>query len=180
MVNDIPLVYSSSSTFLVSLRAVLWVPARYVISIILIFYNLFSYLTRSRNFSHFSISFISILRFATTAKFTIWKVFTSTLDYYYYFNSLRVFFYTNISWCLSLESEWQQVLPGTVLRILADVNNAVVWMVSIAFLISSSSNLFFKPLGTNPSTASTIDIRVTPCSQVFLVFWEGPSILHTS
>ena len=49
----------------------------------------------------------------------------------------------------------------TLLSILADLNNAVVWMVSIPQPISNSSSSPTKPLVTVPSPPITIDIILT-------------------
>ena len=49
----------------------------------------------------------------------------------------------------------------TPLSILADINNAVVRMVSICPLISKSSSLFINPLGIVPSALITTSITVT-------------------
>ena len=49
----------------------------------------------------------------------------------------------------------------TLLSILANLNNAVVWMVSTCPLISKSSSPFTNPLGIGPSASITIDITVT-------------------
>ena len=45
--------------------------------------------------------------------------------------------------------------------ILVDLSNAVVWMVLVLPMISSSSSTFSKPLGTVLSTPATIDMVVT-------------------
>ena len=58
---------------------------------------------------------------------------------------------------LSLESKSPQI-SGTLLSILADLSNAVVWMVSIFLLIFNSFSPFFKPSGTAPSEPTTIGI----------------------
>ena len=49
----------------------------------------------------------------------------------------------------------------TLLSILADLNNVVVWMVLILLLISISPSLPSKPLGTVPSAPTAVDIAVT-------------------
>ena len=49
----------------------------------------------------------------------------------------------------------------TLLSILADPDNTVVWMISISPLISNSTSLLSKPLGTVSSTLSTIGITAT-------------------
>ena len=66
----------------------------------------------------------------------------------------------------------------TLLSILADSNNAVVWMVSILPLISSATRPLSKPLRTVPN-ALTVSVTVTPCLFgffFFFVLWHGPSI----
>ena len=65
---------------------------------------------------------------------------------------------------LSLEFEWQQVsfcLSGTLLSILADFNNAVVWMVSTRLLIPKSSSPFNNPSVTVPWSTFTTGIKFT-------------------
>ena len=52
-------------------------------------------------------------------------------------------------------------ISRTLLSILVDLNDAVVWVVLILLLISNSSNLFFKPLETVPSAPTTTGITVT-------------------
>ena len=49
----------------------------------------------------------------------------------------------------------------TLLDILADLSNAVVWIVSTCPLISKSSTSFINHLGTVPSPPLTIGITVT-------------------
>ena len=60
----------------------------------------------------------------------------------------------------------------TLLSILADLNNAVVWTVSICPSISNPSCPFSQPLGTVPSEPSIIDINVTPTLQLFFLLWQ--------
>ena len=55
------------------------------------------------------------------------------------------------------EFEWQQV-SWTLLSILADLNNVIVWMVSAHPPISNSSSSFTKPLEIIPSTPIIITI----------------------
>ena len=50
---------------------------------------------------------------------------------------------------------------GTLLSILVDLNNAVVWMVSTRPIISKSSSPFMNPLVTVPRAPITIGITVT-------------------
>ena len=49
----------------------------------------------------------------------------------------------------------------TLLSILADLNNSVVWIVSTRALISYTSSPFTKPLVTVPSTPITVGIAIT-------------------
>ena len=58
-----------------------------------------------------------------------------------------------------LDCEWQQ-FSWTLLSILADLNNAVVWMVSTRPRISKSSSPSTDPLVTVPSALITIGIIV--------------------
>ena len=53
--------------------------------------------------------------------------------------------------------------------ILADLNNAVVWMVSACPIIFKSSSPFSNPLGIVPSTPITISITVTFMFHVFFL-----------
>ena len=62
-------------------------------------------------------------------------------------------------WSLS-DSKSPQV-SRTLLSILADHNNAVVWMVSTCPFISKSSSPFINPLVTVPRAPITIAINVT-------------------
>ena len=55
----------------------------------------------------------------------------------------------------------------TLLSILADLNNAVVWMVSTCPLISKSSSSFTNPLGIVPSAPITIGITANFMSHSF-------------
>ena len=60
----------------------------------------------------------------------------------------------------SLESEWQQV-PRTLLSILVNLNNAVVWIVSSCPPISKSSSLLTKHLRIVLSAPITVAITVS-------------------
>ena len=62
-------------------------------------------------------------------------------------------------WNLSDSKSFQ--VYQTLISILIDLNNAVVWMVLILPLISNSSNLFSKPLGTVLSASLTICTTIT-------------------
>ena len=69
------------------------------------------------------------------------------LYYYYYYENF------------SLEFEWQQVSSGFQ----ANLNSAVVWMVSMCPLISKSLSLFTKPLGIVPRILITFIITIIVC-----------------
>ena len=64
-------------------------------------------------------------------------------------------FHCSLSDCKSLQISW------TLLGILADLSNAVVWMVFTCPLISKSSILFTNSLGIVPSVPTTIGITIT-------------------
>ena len=71
-------------------------------------------------------------------------------------------------WRLS-DSKYPQV-SRTLLSILAYLNNAVIWMFSIFPLISRSSSPPSMPLGTIPSTPTTIGITVIFMFHIFFYF----------
>ena len=56
--------------------------------------------------------------------------------------------------CSLSDSKSLQV-SRTLLSILADLNNVMVWMVPFLLMISNSSIFFSKPLGTIPSASTT-------------------------
>ena len=76
------------------------------------------------------------------------------------------FFTPAFYWSLS-DSDFLQV-TRTLLSILADLNNAVVWMVSTCLLISKSSSPFTNPLGIVPSASITILTTVGFMFHIFL------------
>ena len=78
----------------------------------------------------------------------------------YYFESFSqqrwpMFFHWNLSDSKSPQVSW------TLLGILADLSNAVIWMVSTCPLISKSSNPFTNPLEIVPNAPITNGITVT-------------------
>ena len=84
-----------------------------------------------------------------------------------------------IQWSLSGSKSPQ--FSRTLLSILADLKNAVVWMVSILPQISNCSSLLGTVhkgfLGSFPSSQTTTGITVTLMfHSFFLVLWQGPSI----
>ena len=84
------------------------------------------------------------------------------LNLFYHYYILCVIFHIRCNWRFSKESKWQQISSGLqdFLRFLAHLNNALVWMVSILSLISSSPSFFSRPLGAFPRASSTISITV--------------------
>ena len=92
-------------------------------------------------------------------------------NYYscYYNYSLRVF-HISVSWSLSDRKSPQ--VSRTLLSILTDLNNTVVWMLSTRPLISASSSPFINPLVTVTKAPITIDINVT---FMFHIFFQFPS-----
>ena len=79
--------------------------------------------------------------------------------HFFYFFSL----FASFNWWISLGSERQKVSLGLQdsFSILADFNSAVVKIVSRFSLISDSSSLFSKTLGTVSRVPTTIRITVT-------------------
>ena len=61
------------------------------------------------------------------------------------------------------------LVSRTLLSILADLNNAVVWMVSFRLLIFKSSNPFFNPLVTVRRAPITIGMNVTYYYYYYLI-----------
>ena len=82
--------------------------------------------------------------------------------YYYYHHSLRVF-HVSVSWWsfTGVSNSKSPQVSRTLLSILADLSNAVVWMVSPRLLISKSSSPCINPLLTVPRQPITIGINVT-------------------
>ena len=68
----------------------------------------------------------------------------------------------------SLRDSNSPQVSWTLLSIQANLNNAVVWMVSACPLISKSSSPFTNPLGIVPSALITISITVTLMFHSFL------------
>ena len=63
-------------------------------------------------------------------------------------------------------------------NILADLNSAVIWMIS-NLPIFNSSNLFSRPLETVSSAPSNTGITVTMLHGFFLALWQDPSICRS-
>ena len=67
---------------------------------------------------------------------------------------------------------WSDSKVPQVFRILVDLNNPVVYMISIFYLTSNSANLFHKPLGTVPNAPTTVVRSSLPsCSTAFSALW---------
>ena len=89
------------------------------------------------------------------------------------FSLLRVF-HTMIVFHWSLSDSESPHVFRTLLCILVDLNNAIVWIISSSLLISKSSNSCTSHLVTVPSTWLTIGITVTFMFRWFLVLFQGP------
>ena len=92
------------------------------------------------------------------------------------YSLLRVCFYASVSrwfshWSLR-DSKSPQVFR-TLLSILANLNNAVVWMISTRPLISKSSSFCTNPLVNVPSIQITIDITIIFMFHSFSILWLG-------
>ena len=61
----------------------------------------------------------------------------------------------------------------TILSILADLNNTILWMVSNCPLISKSSSAFINSLVIVPSAPITIGIAVTVTFHGFIITNQG-------
>ena len=108
-------------------------------------------------------------------------MFTKDPYYYYYYNYyftlLRVF-HTSVSWWFFTRIWVTTSLLKSPLLFLADVNNAVVWMISTRLFISKSSSPCTNRLVTVPSAIITTGITVTLlfhsffCSLIACLFWR--------
>ena len=85
------------------------------------------------------------------------------LTYCYYYSLVRAFHISVSRWFFywSLSDSKSPQVSRTLLSILAVLNNAVVWMVSIRPPTSKSSSPFNSPLVTVPNAPITIGIIVT-------------------
>ena len=73
----------------------------------------------------------------------------------------------------SLSDRKSNQVSRTLLSILADLSNAILWLVSACIPVSSSSSLLYKPSRTVPSAPIIIGITVTFIFHNFLVLWQG-------
>ena len=76
----------------------------------------------------------------------------------------------------SLSDRKSPQVSRTLFSILADLNNAVIWMVSTRPLISKSPSPCIKPLVIVSRTPITIGITVTFKFHSFLFLLQGPGI----
>ena len=103
------------------------------------------------------------LLFAETAKSSRHQV----LFYCYYYLILFRVFHTNVSHRRLGDSKSHQN-SRTLLRILADLTNAVLWMISTGPIISQSSSPCTNSLVTLPNEPITIGIAVIFIFQFFI------------
>ena len=76
----------------------------------------------------------------------------------------------------SLRYSKSSQVSRTLLSILADLNNVVVWMVSILPLISTSSSLFYKACGDHSKHTNYNCYHDHPhVPEFFVVLWQDPS-----
>ena len=87
--------------------------------------------------------------------------FLNIINSHYYWHSYKNHYDSFESFSYQFELQHASQISGTLLSILADLNNAVVWMVSTCLLISNSSNLLTNSLGIVPSAPITIAIIVS-------------------
>ena len=71
---------------------------------------------------------------------------------------------------ISLSDIKSAQVSRTLLSILTDLNNAVVWMISTCLLISKFSSSFINLLGIVPSERIKIGITVTFMFHIFFFF----------
>ena len=106
--------------------------------------------------SFFDMSFLKCKALYIIMSFLVWSFRRSSLLLSYYFFQD---FHTSSFGILSYNKSPQ--VSRTFLSILAELNNAVVWMVSAHSPISNSSSSFTKPLRIVPSAPITIGITIT-------------------
>ena len=121
------------------------------------------YLVRQDRFRFVHVLFVSTVEFLFLTKFSVGHLFkplvSSLIFHYCYFWLFRGFHFS-VSWWF-LTGIWVTAsFLRTLLSILADLNKAVVWKVTICPLISNTFSPFISPLQTVPSTLITISLSV--------------------
>ena len=109
--------------------------------------------------------------FSPRISFQIKKEVIIPITFFYSFEFFMWALADGFHWSLS-DSKSPQV-SRTLFSILADLNNAVVWIVSTHLLISKSSSPCINPLMTLTSVPITIVITVTFMFHSFLVLLQG-------
>ena len=82
-------------------------------------------------------------------------------SYYYYYSLIRGFHISVCRWFFTGVWVTASLLSRTLLSIRVDLNNTLLWMVSIRPLVSKSSSPFNNPLLAVPRAPITIGINVT-------------------
>ena len=90
-----------------------------------------------------------------------------------YFTLMRVFPHQPMVFHWSLRDSKSPQVSRTLLSILADLNNAVVWMVFTHPLISNSPSPGVNPLAIAPRVPITICITVTFMFHIFFSHFPG-------
>ena len=134
--------------------------------LVILFFSLF-------HFSHFSLLTWPIFQWLVQYSGYIFLLFV--LDYYYYYCyyyyfTICEFFATvlTVAFCRSQSDSKSPQFFMTLLSVLANLNGAVVWVVTILPLFSSSTIFFFRPLRTVSSVRTLIGTVVTFMFHVFL------------
>ena len=182
MVSIPPLISSSSNLFSKSLETVSCAPTTISVIFTLMFHCFFSSQARSKYSSLLLFSFIFTLRSAGRAKSTKWQVL------FFLLINTSSDFLARMRLLLLLLLLWELFTPAladdfplelcdskspqvsrTLLSILADLNNVVVWIVSTCPLISKSSSPFIYPFRGIPSAPITIGLTITFMFHSFFV-----------
>ena len=176
MVSILPLISSFTSLFFIPLGTILSAPTIIGETVTLFRASQFFFsswaMSRYLYFSLLSIN--SSLLSAGTSKSTIRQALFFVNCYHYLL--LFEFFSPALVDGFSWEFEWHQV-SGTLLSILANLNNAVVWMVSTRPLISKFSSPCTNPLMTVQRAPITIGISNTFMVHIFSVPSKGQVLI---
>ena len=78
--------------------------------------------------------------------------------------------------CWSLSDSKSPQVSRSLLRILANLNNVLIWMISYCPLIFKSSSSFTNPFGIVPCAPITIGITVTFMFHIYLVLLQDRDI----